>query len=550
MKRFLQLFGILILAFAMFAISGVGIPYTAPQIQQPPVEEETDTEAPTPPIEIQEATLLHAVIEYGMPVTIINNEGPLYTYFRFMQGGAPTDNFIAEWADELIRSINAGFASLYENDDSIIGEVNIQFDSFMIDNRYAGILQKGEYSYYLAMTPTDVVKTFNIDVSRNEFLAATEILDYSQSEDILSLLGDRLLLEHPDTEGYSYTIDESWLYHLVIGHDGIIVVLERNMFLPEIFPTLEVTLPYDELGSALLIRTLPPLEAAPVPMYIPDPIYVPDNEPTYEQGENIGEFGDEEGDNEEFGGYETGAEENGEQGELPAADDEFDNDDLHINDEPVETVPSVPPQTGEVDPSGLMIAITLDDGPGVYTNAFLDLFEMYGVRVTFCSIGNLVNSQNGALARAVDIGSEVIGHSWDHRNLAKLTEENVREQIMNTTDVIRAATGTTVSMFRPPYGAVSDTMRQVAAELDLVIINWSLDSKDWLIQDADAIYNIILEQVADGSIVLSHESGATLEAYRRLIPELLSRGYQLVTVSELLYHRVGELTPGHVYFSG
>jgi peptidoglycan/xylan/chitin deacetylase (PgdA/CDA1 family) len=106
-------------------------------------------------------------------------------------------------------------------------------------------------------------------------------------------------------------------------------------------------------------------------------------------------------------------------------------------------------------------------------------------------------------------------------------------------------------MFRPPYGAVSDTMRDVAHELGFAIIYWSVDPEDWNTTDSEAVFDSVMQQTKDGSIILSHEIyKSTLIAYQRLIPELLSRGFQFVTVSELLSYRIGELTPGDVYYNG
>ena len=177
--------------------------------------------------------------------------------------------------------------------------------------------------------------------------------------------------------------------------------------------------------------------------------------------------------------------------------------------------------------------------------------KKYNIRATFCTLGNLVHTQSDALLRAVELDSEVIGHSWDHKNLAKLSAEDVKKQLINTSNVIEDVTGTRVLKFRPPYGAVSDTMKDVAAELGYAIIYWSVDPGDWDTKDPDVIYNEVMKEVKDGSIVLSHEIyKSTLLAYERLIPELLSQGYQFLTVSELLQYKHGRLTPGHIYYDG
>jgi len=515
----------------LFSISAIGFPHMMPDHEPAP----TPVPTPTPEI-VRDEGPYHATIEYGTPEVIKHNNGPLFTYIRFPQGGNPTDEFITEWATGLYDKLVMEFNSVLASDSSAIGEVNVHFDSYLVDNRYAGIFENGEFSYSLTTQTEVVVKTFNIDLLRNILLDTTDILDYSQSESILSLLHNRILAEHPETDRYLDFIDESWLYHLVIGHKGIIVVLERYMFLPESFDTLTVTLPYEDLGSALLIRTEPPLDAVPTPVPTPDP-ETPASHPDTSQPDD---FDPDDFDPDDFDPDDPDADD-------PDAGDPDPGEEHHTDTTPTD----VPPQTGSIDPSKPMIALSFDDGPGVYTNEFLDLFEQYGVRATFCTIGNLVNTQKDALNRAVSMGCEVIGHSWDHKNLAKLSADAVRKQITDTSNTIHSVTGVTTPAFRPPYGAVSDTMKQVSAELGYTIIYWSVDPEDWNTKDADAVYNAVMHNVKNGSIILSHEIyKSTLAAYKRLIPDLLSQGYQIVTVSELLHHKYGDLTPGHVYYDG
>jgi len=493
MRKFVQLIGILLLGLVIFMTNTISFPHLL-QVSEEPT---------TDPLEgYEEIEILdepdHAIIEYGRSEFIVDNYGPLYTFIRFPQGGhSTTDAVILEWAQTINNQLSAEFQRMQDAtpDSSLIGEINIQFDSFLVDNRYVGIFQYGEYSYYLEMVPEEIIQTFNIDLESLTFLESEDILDFSQSDMILELLYERTLEEHPDTRGHLSFIDSNWLNQLVIANEGIIVILEKqHMFLPETFPTLTVTLPYDELGSALRIRNLSPLDAPPAPDVQPAPIL----------------------DTTEHTDYDG---------------------------------PSVIPQFGDIDPSQPMIAITFNGGPGVYTEQLLDLFELYGVRVTFFTVGNLVNSNAAYLSRAANFGHEVAGNSWDHSNMAKLSAEDVEAQIIETSETIEAVTGVAVPFFRPPFGAISNTMRDVAAELGFAMIHWTFDSRDWETQDPDAIFDAVLINSTNGAIVLNHETHrSTLEAYMRLIPELLERGFQFVTISELFEYRLGELEPGQVYY--
>ena len=53
---------------------------------------------------------------------------------------------------------------------------------------------------------------------------------------------------------------------------------------------------------------------------------------------------------------------------------------------------------------------------------------------------------------------------------------------------------------------------------------------------ADERFNKIMEQVSDGTVILLHDmtgNSRTVEAIGRIIPAMISEGYEFVTVSEL-----------------
>jgi len=581
--RFLQFCGFLLLAAVILAASAVTLPHLMHTPEQPKA---APAQTPTPEIKSDEP--FHATIEYGTPEVLKHNNDPIHAYIRFPQGGFSTDEEISQWAQKVYDDFYIEFQSLLATEPSALGEINVHFDSYLVDNRYAGIFENGDFSYSLSIPPEVIVKTFNINLETDKFLGSDEILNYSlMSEIIAPLFYERMMIEHPQTEPHLAFIDESWLNHLVIGHEGIIVVLEKEKQLPDAFDTLTVTLPYDDLGSALLIRTEPPLAAPPIPAPLPGPApdpsedhddvegpVDPDNEPIDlddTDDEDDPDDTDDEDDPDDTDG-EDDPDDTDDEDDPDDTDDEDDPDDTDDEDDPDDgddsddtddeedpvdpddhdgSTSDVPPQGDTFDPSKPVIALSFDDGPGVYTEKFVELFEKYNIRATFCTLGNLVLTQQDALEHAVRLGNEVIGHSWDHKNLAKLSADDVRKQLVDTSNVIERVTGTRVQKFRPPYGAISDTMKDVAADLGYAIIYWSVDPEDWNTKDSDAVYNAVMHQVKNGSIILSHEIyKSTLVAYERLIPELLSQGYQFLTVSELLQYKYGRLTPGHVYYDG
>ena len=101
-------------------------------------------------------------------------------------------------------------------------------------------------------------------------------------------------------------------------------------------------------------------------------------------------------------------------------------------------------------------------------------------------------------------------------------------------------------MFRLPGGiAVDSYLRYV----DAPIINWSVDTRDWEVLNSTAVYNSVMANSYDGAIVLMHDIyGTTASAAQNAVASLVSRGYQLVTVSELAYYKGYKLKNGKIYY--
>ena len=87
-------------------------------------------------------------------------------------------------------------------------------------------------------------------------------------------------------------------------------------------------------------------------------------------------------------------------------------------------------------------------------------------------------------------------------------------------------------MGRPPYGSLNHEIKE-ASKIDW--FNWALDTYDWKTRDSDTIYKRIMENAENGDIILMHDLyDTTVEAVERVVPELAEKGYQFVTVKELI----------------
>lgn len=197
-------------------------------------------------------------------------------------------------------------------------------------------------------------------------------------------------------------------------------------------------------------------------------------------------------------------------------------DDYYFNDD------------GTYDPSQhkTRIAFTFDDGPGEYTDELLDCLEENNAHATFFMLGQNVGSWESTVQRMADIGCEIGSHSWDHPNLYDLSMDSVAKEFSDTDAALEKACGQKASVARAPYGNWSD---DIISTVGKPFFTWSLDSLDWSYKDVNKDYDEVMNgDLTDGSIILMHDiHEPSVQAAIKMIPELVQKGYKLMTVSEL-----------------
>ena len=190
-----------------------------------------------------------------------------------------------------------------------------------------------------------------------------------------------------------------------------------------------------------------------------------------------------------------------------------------------------------IDPGKPMVALTFDDGPDVQVDGVLmDELEKVNGRATFFVVGQRVEKFPEDIKNTVERGHEIGNHSYDHDiHLSSKGQDYIRNEFDKTDDAVEKAAGVRPALVRLPGGNISNDVKAVVKK---PLIFWSIDTEDWRSRDAVKTQNSILSQVKDGDIVLMHALYlSTAQACKTVIPELHARGYQLVTVSELIHFR-------------
>jgi peptidoglycan/xylan/chitin deacetylase (PgdA/CDA1 family) len=190
--------------------------------------------------------------------------------------------------------------------------------------------------------------------------------------------------------------------------------------------------------------------------------------------------------------------------------------------------------------------MTFDDGPHATNTAkLLDMAAKRHIKLTFFVLGECIEQNPEVLRREVAEGHEIGNHSWSHPNLAKVSDEGVRNQLQRTEDTIVKTTGIRPKLMRPPYGELTKRQCQwVNRDFGYKIILWDVDPLDWKRPGSSVVAQRIIAGARPGSIILSHDiHPPTIAAMPQVFDALLAKGFKFVTVSELLAMDIGGERP-------
>ena len=183
------------------------------------------------------------------------------------------------------------------------------------------------------------------------------------------------------------------------------------------------------------------------------------------------------------------------------------------------------------------------------TQQLIDILQKYNVRATFFLVGQWVDKYPESVKALADAGMEIGNHSNEHPHMAKLSEKQIRDEVTSCNEKINSVTGVSPTLFRCPYGEYNDTVIGTINSMNMYPVQWNVDSLDWKGIGADEIISRVKNGVEPGSIILFHNAAEnTPEALPDIIEYLLSEGYEIVPVSELLLSGAYEIDNAGMMF--
>ena len=183
---------------------------------------------------------------------------------------------------------------------------------------------------------------------------------------------------------------------------------------------------------------------------------------------------------------------------------------------------------------GKKIALTFDDGPHpYYTQQLLKGLKERNVKATFFITGQNVKAYPEIVKEIYAEGHLIGNHTYSHIQLTSKNEESFKQEIVRTNEAIKEVTGQDTIYVRPPYGSWN---KEFEKELNMFPVLWTVDPLDWCSSDASRIVRSVCSKAKENDIILMHDQyKTTVTAALKIVDELTQKGYEFVTVDELLF---------------
>lgn len=183
-----------------------------------------------------------------------------------------------------------------------------------------------------------------------------------------------------------------------------------------------------------------------------------------------------------------------------------------------------------------VIALTFDAAWGAdKTQGIIDILNSHGAKGTFFLVGFWIDKYQEETKAIANAGFDIGNHSRNHLNMPKLSEEEIKNEILYVNDRVKDLTGKTPKYFRAPFGDYNNKLMTSLESLDMIGVQWSIDSLDWKGLSAKQIYDRVVPKAKSGDIVLFHNnSDHILDALPMVLAALKEQGFEFVTISSLV----------------
>lgn len=189
-----------------------------------------------------------------------------------------------------------------------------------------------------------------------------------------------------------------------------------------------------------------------------------------------------------------------------------------------------------VDTEKKVVALTFDAAWGAdKTEGIIKILSEHDASGTFFLVGFWIDRYEKETKMIADAGLDIGNHSNNHLNMSKLSAEEVNKEIATVNERIKRITGKTPKYFRAPFGDYNNRLLDIVGSMDMVGVQWSIDTLDWKGISTKDIVNRVMTKAKSGDIILFHNnSDNVLNALPLILVGLKNKGFSFVKLSDLV----------------
>ncbi|NHN28331.1 polysaccharide deacetylase family protein [Paenibacillus agricola] len=164
----------------------------------------------------------------------------------------------------------------------------------------------------------------------------------------------------------------------------------------------------------------------------------------------------------------------------------------------------------------------------------LEVLEEEQVHATFFFDGSWLKGNIPTALLIKEKGHELSNHAYSHKDMSKLSRAQAYAEISKTEKLLKEELGVDNKLFAPPSGDFNQATVDIAGEMNLTTILWTLDTVDWRKPEPASIVNKVATRVEPGTLILMHPTYSSSEALERMIHAIKNKKLVLGTVSQLI----------------
>ncbi|WLR52164.1 polysaccharide deacetylase family protein [Bacillus tianshenii] len=180
-----------------------------------------------------------------------------------------------------------------------------------------------------------------------------------------------------------------------------------------------------------------------------------------------------------------------------------------------------------------VVLLTFDDAPDKHALEIANTLKEKDAPAIFFVNGHFIDTEEEkkVLKQIYDMGFTIGNHTYNHKQLDTLSQQQQKEEIVSLSDEIEAVIGERPKYFRAPFGVNTDYSKQVVAEEGMLLMNWSYGydwNKEYMSKDAIADIMVNTPLLRNGSNLLMHDREWTAAGLPQIIDGLREKGYTMV----------------------